>query len=118
MPKFHNFFRKFEISKFFDLAFIFDPWYGNCWTFNSGLNSTSCQRVPIALSSLPAEVYGLQMSFYVNYYRNLSQINTILGGLGALIRIENSSYLTNDNLRTSSEPPHELILKRSCSEIS
>ncbi len=43
------------------------------------------------------------MKLYVNFYQNLTKINSLIGGLGALIRIDNSSYLTyyisNDGIK-------------------
>ena len=76
-----------------DFSWHFDPWYGNCWIFNSGLNRTG-QQQPLGFSSQPGEYYGLRMGLYVNFYQNLTEINSYTGSLGALIRIDNSSYLT------------------------
>ena len=80
-----------------DFAWYFDPWYGNCWMINSGFNSTG-QRVALIKKSLTGEYHGLKMGFYLNFYRNLTIINSSPmygGGLGVLIRIDNSSYLTH-----------------------
>ena len=79
-----------------DFAWYFDPWYGNCWMINSGLNKMG-QREALIKKSLSGENYGLKMGCYVNFYRNLTIINSSPmygGGLGALIRIDNSSFLT------------------------
>jgi len=76
-----------------DFSWYFDPWYGNCWIYNSGYNRTG-HKVPLVTNYVPGETYGLQMSLYVNFYQNLSKINSLIGGLGALIQIDNSSYLT------------------------
>jgi hypothetical protein len=81
-----------------DFSWYFDSFYGNCWLFNSGLNSTGVS-VPLVSNSLSGEGYGLQMSLYVNFYQNLTLINSSPsyggGDSGALVRIENSSYLTS-----------------------
>jgi hypothetical protein len=77
-----------------DFSWYFDYDYGNCWTFNSGRNDFK----NLSYSSIPGVVFGLRMSLYVNFYQNLTEINSIHGALGALIRIENSSYLTYSNM--------------------
>jgi hypothetical protein len=78
-----------------DFAWYFDPFYGNCWMFNSGRNAEG-KRVPLSFNSFPGEFYGLNLIFYVNFHKNLATINSYNGGgLGALIRIDNSSYLTS-----------------------
>ncbi len=69
-----------------DFSWYFDPFYGNCWIFNLG-NQRS--------NSVPGVAYGLRMSFYVNFNQKLTTINSNGGGLGALLRIDNSSYLTS-----------------------
>ena len=74
-------------AKHFD--WYFDPYYGNCWTFNSG------QKGPLVNNSFPGEFYGFRMDLYVNFFDKLNSINSYSGGLGALIRIGNSSYLTS-----------------------
>ena len=77
-----------------DFTWYFDPYYGNCWMFNTGLNQSELKS-----NSLPGENYGLNVMMYVNYYENLSTINSYsyLGGRGGIVRIENSSYLTSFN---------------------
>ena len=75
---------------------FFDPWYGNCWMFNSGYNQTG-HKVPLHTNNFPGETYGLNLNFYVNFYQNLTTINSspfLGGGHGALVRIDNSTYLT------------------------
>ena len=102
-------FCSFNIQKctFDDFSWYFDAWYGNCWIFNSGYNRTG-HKVPLVTNSQPGEAYGLQMSLYVNYYDNLSIFNSnpfYGGGLGAVLRKDNSSYLTSytesDGFKTS-----------------
>ncbi len=70
-----------------DFSWYFDPWYGNCWVFNSGFNRTG-HKEPLVTRNVPGETYGLQMKLYVNFYQNLTKINSLIGGLGALIRIK------------------------------
>jgi acid-sensing ion channel 2 len=78
-----------------DFKWYFDPQIGNCWIFNSGQNRTG-QRVPLSSNSFPGVIYGLQTAFYVNFCENLTTFNSFTGGgLGALVRIDNSSYLTD-----------------------
>jgi hypothetical protein len=70
-----------------DFTWYFDSFYGNCWIFN-----TAGQN----FSSFPGESNGLKMVVYVSFHKNLSTLNSFnSGGLGALIRIDNSSYLTS-----------------------
>jgi len=78
-----------------DFKWFFEPFYGNCWIFNSGLNESSGKKAPLLFSSFPGEIYGFQIKLYVNFYKNLSIFNSYFGGLGVLIRIDNSSYLTS-----------------------
>jgi hypothetical protein len=70
-----------------DFTWYFDSFYGNCWMFNT---------VGQHFSSFSGESNGLKMVLYVNFHQNLSTINSFnSGGLGALLRIDNSSYLTS-----------------------
>ena len=73
-----------------DFSWVFDKNYGNCYKFNSGLNSTG-HEVNLKMSSLAGFSYGLQLDLYVNYHQNLSLFNSIFsgGGIGALLRINN-----------------------------
>jgi hypothetical protein len=80
-----------------DFVWSFDEYYGNCFTFNSGLTG-SLSRTTIACPDC-----GLQLKLYVNMYELLiDKIES--NGLGALIRIGNSSYSTyysNNGIFTS-----------------
>jgi hypothetical protein len=76
-----------------DFLWFFDSWLGNCWIYNSGFNKSS-HRAPLVTNNVPGETLGLEFGLYVNFYQNLTLINSYNGGLGAVIRIENSSYLT------------------------
>jgi acid-sensing ion channel 2 len=78
-----------------DFVWHFDSNFGNCWMFNSGQNRTG-QRVPLSSNSFPGLKYGFKMIFYAYFYENLTTFNSFTAsGLGALVRIENSSYLTD-----------------------
>jgi hypothetical protein len=68
-----------------DFVWSFDEYYGNCFTFNSGLTG-NFSRTTIACPDC-----GLQLKLYVNIYELLIDESN---GLGALIRIGNSSYST------------------------
>jgi hypothetical protein len=91
-----------------DFNWYFDPYYGNCWIFNSGINETTGRKMSLLSNSFPGELYGLRMDFYVHFYEKLYQINSYSGGLGALIRIDNSSYLKSNYPRDGIkiEPGH------------
>ena len=86
-----------------DFVWKFDRLYGNCYEFNSGLNAAK-QKVKLKKSNLPGSLYGLQLKLYVNFYQKLRLYNSIyiggqylgyLGGLGALVRVQNNSYLSD-----------------------
>ena len=85
-----------------EFNWYFDPYYGNCWVFNSEFN-------PLGFNSFPGEFYGLSLVLYVNFHESLKTINSYNGGLGAVIRIDNSSYLTSyigsDGIKV--EPGHK-----------
>ena len=99
-----------------DFSWYFDPWYGNCWIYNSGLNISN-DRVPLVTKNVPGETNALWLNFYVNFYQNLTKINANGYGLGAFIRIENSSYLTNplhgDGIKIQPGLQTSLSLRRS-----
>ena len=79
-----------------DFKWYFDPFYGNCWQFNTGFNGTTGESVKLGFNSFPGEFYGLSLIFYVNFYENLTTINSYNGGgMGAIVRIDNSSYFTS-----------------------
>ena len=63
----------------------FDPFYGNCWIFNSGYNKTDFWATNEFVYKF------LQKSNYIIYSYPFTG-----GGLGAVIRIENGSYLTGN----------------------
>lgn len=74
-----------------DFVWSFDPDYGNCYTFNSGFDSNG-NRVNLKKSSIAGPDFGLKFTLYVNVYEGLLDVTNDVDGLGALIRIGNSSY--------------------------
>jgi hypothetical protein len=78
-----------------DFTWSYDEVYGNCYTFNSGFNSTG-SRVVLKESNMAGPYFGLHLTLYVNIYEKLIDFEKILS-LGAIIRIGNSSYSTYDS---------------------
>ena len=74
-----------------DFTWKFDKIYGNCYEFNTERNGSDLKEVYF-LGALG----GLKLSFYANFNQNLSVFNSFYNGVGALIRVENSSYLIDD----------------------
>ena len=92
----------------------FDPFYGNCWSFNSGFNSSG-GTVDLKTSSVPGNGFGLQLELYLNYYENLTYFNSIAGGRGAIIRIDNVSHAIDyarDGIQISTGFSTSIALKR------
>jgi hypothetical protein len=80
-----------------DFSWYYDAIYGNCYSFNSGFNSTG-QRRDDSVSYLAGSWHGLQVDFFVRSYENISLFNSIWGGSGAIIRIDNVSHVI-DHIR-------------------
>jgi hypothetical protein len=80
-----------------DFSWYFDENFGNCYSFNSGFNSTG-QRRDDSVSYLAGSWHGLQVDFFVRSYENISLFNSIWGGSGAIIRIDNVSHVI-DHIR-------------------
>ena len=53
-----------------DFVWHFDPYLGNCYTFNSGLNATSRQ------ANVAGPFYGLHIEFYAKFHANLTEFNS------------------------------------------
>ena len=80
----------------------FDPVYGNCFKFNTGYNLAG-EKVDLKESNIAGPLNGLQFDLFVNvdedikeyYYSYLNNDpNSInFNALGAIIKIDNSSYL-------------------------
>ena len=79
-----------------DFIWKFDRYYGNCFVFNSGMNSSG-GRVELKKSLIAGSTYGLQLEYYVGFHENLTLFNSI-AGKGGYVRIENSSFLNDDSL--------------------
>jgi hypothetical protein len=73
-----------------DFTWEFDNFYGNCFSFNTGFNSSG-HAVDLAVSNLAGFSYGLQLDLYVSYYENLTLFNSVFGGTGIIIRIDNQT---------------------------
>ena len=79
-----------------DFIWKFDKYFGNCYVFNSGFNSSG-HRVELKQSYIAGSSFGLKIGFYTGFYENLT-LFTALGSKGAYVRIENSSYLSDETL--------------------
>jgi len=75
-----------------DFTWSYDAYYGNCYTFNSGYD-TSGNVIELKSSSLATPDSGLQLTLYVNAYEEFL-VNKWLDGLGIVLRVDNSSYST------------------------
>ena len=109
-----------------DFVWIYDNNYGNCYSFNSGFDSSG-SKVDLKKSSFAGSYFGLQLTLYVNFYDKLryfnsknGQINGKRGGLGLLLRIENSSYqndLGHDGILVQSGVQTDIVINREFKEI-
>ena len=77
-----------------DFLWSFDPYYGNCYSFNTGFNSSDHQ-VALKESSIAGWLFGLSLELYVNFNESLNLFND---ASGVILRIGNSSFLTDQNL--------------------
>ena len=100
-----------QICSYTNFTWYFDLSYGNCW------------QIKIGEFSFPGETYGLQIHLYVNVNENLTSFISYdtNGGLGALIRIDNSSYLTSylpgDGIKIPAGYATDVSLSRSFKSI-
>ena len=85
-----------------DFVWKYDTIYGNCYSFNSGFNSTGSE-VDLSKSNIPGASFGLTLVVYVGYQEKLNLINfgqmspalyTNIYGLNLII--ENNTYLTDN----------------------
>jgi len=78
-----------------NFVWSYDPYFGNCFVFNSGFDSNG-NRIDLEKSTLSGFYLGLQLTLYVNIYEKLFDYGNF-NGLGAIFLIGNSSYLAMDN---------------------
>jgi hypothetical protein len=74
-----------------DFKWKFDPLYGNCYEFNADARD-------IKQSTIPGWINGLMLELYVNFNENLNEFNSVYGGYGAIVRLDNSSYSIDHGL--------------------
>jgi hypothetical protein len=79
-----------------DFSWEFDTFFGNCFVFNSGLNSKN-EHVNYKRSQVAGSLFGLNLKFYVNYHESLIPFNSN-NYKGAYVRIENNTYFSDDLL--------------------
>jgi hypothetical protein len=87
-----------------DFLWRWDPIYGNCFSFNSGFDSSG-SRVNLKESSLPGTYFGLQLAIYVGYSDRLNLFNSgwnsfiyLSNVYGLNVIIENNTFLTNTKM--------------------
>jgi hypothetical protein len=85
-----------------NFTWSYDPWFGNCYTFNSGFDANG-SKVDLEKSIIAGYKFGLQLTLYVNIYEKLYDLLT--GGLGVIIRIGNSSFLSFSDTNGLFVPP-------------
>ena len=74
-----------------DFSWLFDASNGNCYIFNSGVDSAG-KTIHLKESTMSGSQNGLFMELYVNFHENLTYFNSYTGdGLGISIYIDNSS---------------------------
>ena len=88
-----------------DFQLTFDKSYGACIVFNSGFNMQN-RPVPLKKSLFSGFVYRLEVELYVNFHENLTHLNSYNLGRGAIVRIENNSYLSDDASEVHAAPGH------------
>jgi hypothetical protein len=79
-----------------DFVWEFNSYYGNCYVFNSGFNSSDQNQVELRKTHVSNSQFGLKLALYVNFNQNLFQFSR---GLGLLIKIENNSFLNGEDFR-------------------
>jgi hypothetical protein len=75
-----------------DFVWSYDSHYGNCYTFNELDSNGSAAN--LKKSSIAGSAFGLILTLYVNYYEKFAET---IDHLGVIIRLGNSSYLTDSN---------------------
>ena len=98
-----------------DFAWTFDQAYGNCYVFNSGYNAAG-EKIALKELTLDSSYFGLQLEVYSNVYESLEVSNALFGGLGLVLRIENSSHLIgkkDDGVRIATGFHTDIVVDRS-----
>ena len=76
-----------------DFTWKFDTFFGNCFVFNDPIKS----GVPTKRSYIAGSMYGFSVQLYIGFNEKLKLFNSN-SMKGAYIRIENSSYYSDDLL--------------------
>ena len=82
-----------ELCTHDDFTWKFDTFFGNCFVFNDPVKSGE----PTKRSYIAGSLYGLAVQFYIGFNERLKLFNSN-SMKGAYIRIENSSYYSDDLL--------------------
>ena len=72
-----------------DFDWTYDSYIGNCFVFNSNKSRNS---------NMVGFLFGLRLILFSNYHENLTLLNSYIGGSGLVIRVENNSYLSNNEM--------------------
>jgi len=109
----------YETCSEYDFIWSYDQMYGNCYTYNSGLDSNGYKReVQLKYSILSGSMYGFKLELYVNFYEKL--LAKDVQGLGLVFRIGNSSYLIDhgvDGILVRSGQRTDIVIHREFKSI-
>ena len=87
---------KFNSKPCREFIWYFDSFYGNCYMFNTGFNSSG-HVIDFETTTIPGAGFGLSLDFYVGMHENLTLFNGLNSKtFGAIIKIENNSYLVDN----------------------
>jgi hypothetical protein len=89
-----------------DFRWSFDKTYGNCYTFNSGYNSTG-HALELKQSIHSGQEFGLSLTLFNGLPKGLKPLYT---NLGIIVRINNQSYSVSNNDGISVSPGFETNL--------
>ena len=81
-----------------DFEWTFNSQYGNCFVFNADSSKKLIFSGP---------EYGLNLEIYINFHQNLTLFNSFQNGAGALVILENSTYLDYQNYEIQIAPAHK-----------
>jgi hypothetical protein len=97
-----------------DFVWSFDDEdYGNCYTFNSGVDSNGYETA-LKQSKLAGPKYGLSLLIYTNVYEKLID-KILIKSLGIIVRLGNSSYsmhYSNGGILASSGFQTNIVVER------